>query len=59
MENVRKFGEYAVIYTNTLCIQKEHNLGVMSMFLRFGHEQAKESFRFMNIKTTRVVYSRD
>jgi hypothetical protein len=58
-KNLRKFGECAVITTKTATTPKLSNRGVVGMFLGYSDRHSPDTLRFMNIKTHRVIYSRD
>jgi hypothetical protein len=57
--NLHKFGECAVITTKTDTTPKLQNRGVIGMFLGYSENHSADTLRFMNIKTNRVIYSRD
>jgi hypothetical protein len=59
INNMRKFGECAVITTKTDTTPKLNNRGIVAMFLGYSEQHSADTLRFMNIKTHRVIYSRD
>lgn len=56
---LRKFGELGVITKHATIQAKISNKGFIGMFWGYSDNHASDTYRFLNLKTERIVTSRD
>ena len=56
---LRTFGELEVVKDSESIKGKIENRGILSIFLGYSENRSKGTYRFYNLKTNRVIMSRD
>ncbi len=59
IKNLREFGELAVLTTATGTTGKLDDRGVLAMFVGYSNTHGSDTYRFINLRTNRLMLSRD